>query len=192
MFLPPVSSLLSPPSSLLVPLSSRPLFAKMIHWYLRHPAWVPWDLSLHSPSLGFMSSRDSSGRSVPCIAVHCIALHCFASHVHLYWSVLHIALVHTALLCLELYCIALPCICFAHFCLQCCARFCLQSCVLHCPRIQFPWQSVAVHCRCMDCIPFIALHGIVTKRLCWDSSLLGPRCRDLCISCSSRSWVTNY
>ena len=63
---------------------------------------------------------------------------------------LHIALVHIALLCLELYFIALPRTGFAHFCLQYFA--------FHCPRIRFPWQCAALHCHCIDCISFTALH----------------------------------
>ena len=93
-------------SSLLVPLSSLPLFAKETRWHLRPSAWLPRALSLGSPSLGPLSSWGSSG-SIG--SLHCIELLHFASHEHVYCFVLHIALVHIALLCLELYFIALPC-----------------------------------------------------------------------------------
>ena len=79
----------------------------------------------------------------------------------MYCFVLHIALVHIALLCLELYFIALPRTSFAHFCLQYFA--------FHCPRIRFPWQCAALHCHCIDCISFTALHFFALN--CVEASL---------------------
>ena len=79
--LPSACILASPSSSsLLVPLSSLPLFAKETRWHLRPSAWVPWDLSLGSPSLGSLSSRGSWGSigSLHYIALYCTALLCVA------------------------------------------------------------------------------------------------------------------
>ena len=50
-----------------------------------HPAWVPRDLSLGSPSLGSLSSWGSwGGDRALCSALQFRALHCFASHVQLF------------------------------------------------------------------------------------------------------------
>ena len=66
-----------------------------------------------------------------------------------------------ALFSLELYFIALPRTSFAHFCLQYFA--------FHCPRIRFPWQCAALHCHCIDCISFTALHFFALN--CMEESL---------------------
>ena len=149
-FLPPVSSLLPHPSSLPIPLSSLHLFAKETRLHLRPPAWVPRDLSLGSPSLGSLSTRGSWGLigSLQRIALYCTALLCAACACVLFCA--SHASAHIALLCLELYSIALSCICSAHSCRPYFA--------LHSPRIRFPWQCVALHCHCMNCIPFNGLH----------------------------------
>ena len=88
---------------------------------------------------------------VPCAVLHCIDL-LRASH----------ALAHIALRCIELCSIALRCICFAHLSWQYFA--------FHCPCIRFPWQCVALRCRCIDCILVTAFSVLVG-----NSFLLGPR-----------------
>ena len=72
-FLPPVSSLLPHPSSLLIPLSSLHLLEKETRWHLRPSAWVPRDLSLGSTSLGSLCSPDRL------FALRCSVLHCVTS-----------------------------------------------------------------------------------------------------------------
>ena len=92
-----------------------------------------------------------------CVVLHCVTLRrtCMCSFV------LHIALVPIALRSLELYFIASPRTSFAHFCLQCFA--------FHGPRIRFPWQCAALHCHCIDCISFTALHFFALN--CMEASL---------------------
>ena len=160
------SSPLSWPASSLIPPSAcilaSPYFLFPLGASLLPPFFPERDpMVLVTPSLGFPVSfigppvpgfSEFFGivrfvRLLDCLALHCVALRCIsvciALSFTLHWSTI-------ALHCFDLCCIALPGTRFA----QCCLR-CFTS---HRHRMLFPWQCVAMHCHCIVCVPFTALH----------------------------------
>ena len=182
------SSLLPWPTSSLIPPSAcilaSPSFLFPLCASLLPPIFPERDpMVLVTPSPGFLVSfiglpvpgfSEFFGfvrfvRFLDCLALHCVALRCItvciALSFTLHWSTI-------ALHCFDLCCIALPGTRFA----QCCLR-CFTS---HRHRMLFPWQCVAMHCHCIVCVPFTALHcfafnctyvSLSVRRLCSNRSL---------------------